>query len=488
MNYLQFSEKNFKKEPRPVRILQFGEGNFLRAFADSFVQTLNETRGFNGNIAVVKPTSRGNFNKFTDQNCMYTVMIRGVSGGQILEETQVVDSIEEVFSPYTDYERFLSYAHAEDLELIISNTTEAGIVFDEKDTFDSHPAATFPGKLTQFLYERFCHFGGSENSGLILLPVELIDNNGDMLKDCVLRFARTWELPSAFLSWVENACTFCNTLVDRIVSGFPAADAEEFFEKLGYEDQLLTVAEPFGLWVIEADEKVRGKILPGCEDLPILFTDNHKPFKERKVRILNGAHTSFAMLAFLCGKDYVRQAMDDPEIYQFIETVLYREVMPCLSLPEEELTSFAEAVLERFRNPFLQHALLSISLNSVSKWRARCMPSLLAYEKAFGKLPACLTFSLAALLCFYCGSRRTSDGLEYTVKDDAEVLEFFQTHQTAAAETLVQNYLARTDFHGQDLNQVPGLTAEVTAHLQTIRKLGIRQALSELLNREYCNE
>ena len=477
----QLSASSRSKTARPVRILQFGEGNFLRAFADSFIQTLNDEGSFDGNIVIIKPTNRGGLEKFMQQDCLYTAVTRGISDGETVESVQLVDSIEETVNPYTDYERFLSYAHSEDLKLILSNTTEAGIVFSESDRFETRPATTFPGKLTQFLYERFCWFHGDLSKGLVLLPVELIDDNGAALKDCVLRFAQAWKLPADFIRWLETSCTFINTLVDRIVSGFPRENAEEFFDTLGYADQLLTVAEPFGLWVIEADEALRQEILPGSASLPILFVKDYRPYKERKVRILNGAHTSFAMLAYLCGLDYVREAMDDPQIHAYIEELLFREVIPCLTLPEDELVCFANAVLERFENPFVKHALLSISLNSISKWRTRCLPSLLAYVEKNNTLPPCLTFSLASLLQFYKGTFRECDGKSYTVKDDDDVLAFFRAHQQSENAVLVSDYLSQTDFHGEDLRRITGLEAAVTAHLDRMDCEGVKGALTALL-------
>ena len=482
MQTRQLNQFICSKETRPIRILQFGEGNFLRAFVDSFVQTLNDEKEYNTNIAVVKPTNRGNLEKFNQQDCLYTVAIRGISNGETIDETQTVNSIAEVFSPYENFDKFMSYAQSEDLELIISNTTEAGIVFDSSDSLCSKPAASFPGKLTQFLYERFSFFSGSDEKGLILLPVELIDNNGDALKKCVLQYAESWKLPQEFTAWIESACTFCNTLVDRIVSGFPSDSANDFFEKLGYNDQLITVGEPFGLWVIEADESTRKKILPGCDNLPILFTDDYRPFKQRKVRILNGAHTSFAMLAWLCGLDYVNESMRHPEIRTFVEQAIFHEIIPCLTLPAEELTAFANAVFERFENPFMKHALLSIALNSVSKWKARCLPSLLDYITKFGGLPECLTFSLAALIAFYRNAFHQTAERTCSVTDDQNVLDFFASHALCSNEKLTYDYLSCEEFHGMNLAQIPGLTEKIAMHLNTIENCGIHQALSRLLS------
>ena len=484
----QLSKKNTDKPCRPIRVLQFGEGNFLRAFCDSFIQTLNNSCGYNGNIAVVKPTNRGDLDKFNAQNCLYTVMLRGIQDGKTVEQTQLIDSIDEILNPYSDYDKFLSCGRLDNLQVIISNTTEAGIVFSETDRLEDRPASSYPGKLTQLLYERFCWCAGNPEKGVILLPVELIDQNGDALKSCVLRLAEKWRLPSAFSDWLNTGCKFCNTLVDRIVSGYPAQEADQLFHQLGYTDNLLTVAEPFGLWVIEADDTVRQKIFPDCTSLPILFTNDQKPYKERKVRILNGAHTSFAMLAWLCGMDYVREAMHDPAIREYVHRVLFREVIPSLSMPEAELVDFAEAVLERFENPFVNHALLSISLNSVSKWRTRCLPSLITYKEKFGSLPKCLTFSLAALLKFYKSASRESDGKTCTINDESSVLDFFISRGTADNASLVSDYLAAADFHGMDLRTIPGLKETVTNNLNDMDRMGVRTALTSFLGSEVRHE
>ncbi len=477
----QLSKKNTVKPRRPIRVLQFGEGNFLRAFTDSFIQTLNDSCGYDGNIVLIKPTPRGNLDQFHMQDCLYTVMLRGIQSGKTVQQTQQIDSIDEIVNPYSDYDAFLSCGRLDSLQIIVSNTTEAGIVYSETDRFEDRPAASYPGKLTQLLYERFRWCNGNPEKGVILLPVELIDQNGDALKACVLRLAERWGLPSAFSDWLNTGCRFCNTLVDRIVSGYPAQEAELLFQKLGYTDNLLTVAEPFGLWVIEADESVRQEIFPNCTSLPILFTDNQKPYKERKVRILNGAHTSFAMLAWLCGMNYVREAMDDSQILEYIQRVLFREVIPSLSLPEAELVDFAQAVLERFENPFVDHALLSISLNSVSKWRTRCLPTLIAYAEKYGSLPRCLTFSLAALLKFYKDAGRDSDGKTCTVNDDSSVLDFFVRHANADNTSLVSDYLSAADFHGMNLCTIPDLEEAVTAYLNAMDSKGVRGALTSFL-------
>lgn len=474
------SEEIHPRPLRPVKIVQFGEGNFLRAFADFFVQLANDSGNYNGDIVIVKPTSKGNITDLFDaQQNLYTVVIRGLKKGRKTEELCLVDSVADVINPYTDFENYLSLARCPDLECIISNTTEAGIVYDEEDNSEGAPASTFPGKLTQFLYERFLNFGGSRASGLHILPCELIDNNADVLKSCILRYVKQWQLPDAFSRWIESSCVFHNTLVDRIVSGFPRSESSRYFERLEYEDFLLTVTEPFALWVIEADEDAVSRARANDRDnnaLPILIAKSVKPYKERKVRILNGAHTAFSMLAWLCGFNYVREAMADPHIKNYVTRLLGQEVVPYLTLPAEELNEFCRQVIERFENPFMDHALLSIALNSVSKWKARCLPSLLAFYQYNKTCPPCLTFSLAALLKFYRTASRTSDGQTHEVQDTDSVLTFFYEYSERSNFDMTSAYLSKTEFHGVDLNKIPSLTEYVVHFLDLMDCYGVSEA------------
>lgn len=484
MNRTILSKKIYNKPQRPIRMLQFGEGNFLRAFADCFLQLANDSGTYNGNAILVKPTSRGNVDKFTTQDCLYNVSVRGMQKGETIDNMLTIDSVSGIVNPYTDFDTYILYSHINTLEFVISNTTEAGILFSANDSLDDKPASTFPGKLTQFLYERFCFYSGSPSSGLHIIPCELIENNGDALKDCILKYSALWFLPADFNYWLENYCEFHNTLVDRIVSGFPEESSNEFFNRLSYEDQLLSVTEPFALWVIEAKRREKHKdfkLFGRVSQLPILITDNCKPYRERKVRILNGAHTSFAMLAWLCGFNYVREAAEDTLISKYIDELIHNEIIPCLSLPADELNSFATDVLERFRNPFMNHALLSISLNSVSKWRTRCLPSLIAYYEKYDALPPLLTFSLAALLKFYTSSSREIDGKEYTLNDDASVLDFFVQNSNTEVYALVHTYFSRNDFHGMDLNTIPGLGEKVADYITQMNELGISETLHILM-------
>ena len=350
---------------------------------------------------------------------------------------------------------------------------------------NTRPPRSYPGKLTKFLFERAEAFDYAPDKGLIILPVELIDDNGIMLKKCVLSLAKQWELGDRFIRWLHDACVFTSTLVDRIVTGYPKAEAEEIWEKLGYEDQLLDTAEPFGLWVIESDRDISKDLPLDACGLPVTFTDNQKPYKQRKVRILNGAHTSFVPAAYLYGYDVVKQAMADPLIKQYILDTLNDEVIPTLTLPKDDLISFAQAVISRFENPFIEHSLLAISLNSVSKWRARCMPSFLSYIENTGRLPKHLTFSLAALMALYQGKEIKNgalicerDGVAYQVLDDEAVLQFFVKYASKTAEVQAEAFLKNESFFGQDLTEIPDLTQTVANILSEIKLNGMQKTLS----------
>ncbi len=476
-----------KKKGRPIRVVQFGEGNFLRAFVDYMIDIANEKGTFDGDIVLIKPIEFGNLDNFHKQDCQYTVSLRGNVNGEGKIINRVVTSVADAVAATDEYEKYMGLATIDTLRFVVSNTTEAGIVYDPSDKFELNPPKTFPGKLTKFLYHRFETFHGDKSKGLVMLPVELIDDNGIMLRKCVMQQIENWGLSDEFRAWVDEACIFTATLVDRIVTGYPKATEQEEWEKLGYEDRIMVTGEPFALWVIESDKDISKEFdLPGA-GLPVIFTDDHHPYKQRKVRILNGAHTSFVLASWLCGNDIVRQSMEDKDVRDFMNKTIFDEVIPTLTLPEEELKKFAGEVVNRFNNPYVDHSLLAISLNSVSKWRARCLPSLLGYVDRFGKLPPHLTFSIAALMAFYNGTeiqdgvlKGDRNGQTYDIKDDMAVLEFFRDNCGKDTETFVKAYLGREDFHGQDLNKVPGLTEAVVSYLDDIRANGMRAALCRI--------
>ena len=483
---------NIHSSNRPIRILQFGQGNFLRAFCDDFIDRANEAGVYDGSIVIAQSVGQKN-PAFAEQNCRYTTVLRGKADGAVVNEAHTVTSIHELVHTTEDYDAFMRLAECPTLEVILSNTTEAGIVYNETDTEVMTPPAGFPAKLTKFLYARFRAFDGDASRGLVVFPTELIENNGDTLRACILRHAGDWQLGQAFIDWVGDACMFCNTLVDRIVTGYPKnkEDADAIFAKLGHTDRLLDVAEPFGLWVIEAPDILRAEaVLPlHRAGLPIIFTDDLTPYRERKVRILNGAHTSFVPAAFLAGEEIVRDCMTHPVIRPYIDACLYCEIIPTLrgKLDEDDLQSFAAAVCERFENPFIDHALLSICLNSVSKWKARVLPSVLDAVRS-GSTPHGLIFSFAALCTFYARGTVTENGwigtrerngepAPYPISDSSEVLAFFV--ENGNRDDLLSRFASHTAFWGMDLTEIPGFAVLAQTYFDAIAERGVLSVMED---------
>lgn len=477
----------------PERVLQFGEGNFLRAFVDYFIDMMNERAGFNSKVVLVQPIAPHSSGLdlakvINDQEGLYTLYLRGFENGQKVNDKRVISCVSRCLNSYADYDALMSCADNPDLRFITCNTTEAGITYDPSCQFTETPPSSYPAKLTQFLYRRFQKFGTEAGKGFIILSCELIDNNGKELEKCVLRYAEQWELEPEFTAWVQSENIFCSTLVDRIVTGYPRAEADQLNEENGYIDQTLDTGEIFGFWVIEGPQSLK-KELPFEEaGLPVLITDDHKPYKQRKVRILNGAHTSMVLGAYLAGQDIVRDCMNDDVICGYMNKAIYDEIIPTLTLPKDELMDFAHSVTERFKNPFIDHALLSISLNSTSKWKARVMPSFLGYVEKNHTLPKCLTASFAFYIAFYHGIRLEDSGLigkrsgnEYTIKDDRDILEFYDAHKNDSNADLAHAVLSNTSFWGQDLTEVPGFEAAVSAYLDEIDANGTYAVMQSLL-------
>ncbi len=477
-----------ERTPRPIRVMQYGEGNFLRAFVDYMLDIANEKGLFDGDVAIVKPIAFGSLDMFRKQNNLYTVCLRGKAGGKVVKENRVVTCVGRTVDAQEEFEAYIALAKEPELQFIVSNTTEAGIVYDAADEFAACPPKTYPGKLTQFLFRRYEHFQGDPGKGLVILPVELIENNGDKLKECVLKLMGTWRLPDGFRAWVEESCVFCSTLVDRIVTGYPRDTVPDYWEELGYEDRLLAVCEPFALWVIESGRDISCMLPLHKAGLPVVFTADQRPFRERKVRLLNGAHTSTVLAAYLMGRDTVGECMADPDIRKYMEETVYREISPTVPLPADEVKAFADSVFERFENPFIRHALLSISLNSVSKWKSRILPSLLDSLTGTGRLPKCLTFSFAALLAFYTVQKQPDgsyagarpDGTAYPVQDDLPALEFFAEHSAKPTGEYARVAAANAAFWGRDLSGIPGFAELAAKYLKQIRTFGPREAMKKL--------
>ncbi len=482
----QLSAKSVEVKKRPIKVLQFGEGNFLRAFVDYMFDICNEKGLFDGSIVLAKPIEFGSLEQFKKQDNIYTVSLRGRVDGEPKVINRIVTSVADTVGVYEEYDRFMEYARLDTLRYIVSNTTEAGIVYDETDSLDAKPPKTYPGKLTKFLYERFNAFKGATDKGLVILPVELIDDNGIELERCVNEFITLWKLPEDFRTWVKESCNFCSTLVDRIVTGYPRGHEEEIWQELGYEDRLVVTAEPFALWVIESKKDLSEELPFVKAGLPVIYTDNQKPYKQRKVRILNGAHTSFVLASYLCGNNIVRESMEDKLIRDFMNATIFDEVIPTLTLPKQDLLDFADAVIGRFNNPYVDHALLSIALNSVSKWKARCMPSFTEYIRLKGENPKHLTFSLAALMAFYSSEKLEGNALignrngeEYKIMDDLAVLEFFRDYSGKSTEEFAKAFLAKESFWGQDLSALGDTYKLVCGYLDDIRTLGMRAAMEK---------
>lgn len=482
--------RKIKEVPsHPIRVVQFGEGNFLRAFADYMIDVANEKGVTDMGVAVVKPIQFGSLELFEKQDNLYTVVLRGQQDGKTVNDARLVTCVEKAVDAFNQYDEYAALAKLDTLKIVISNTTEAGIVFDPADKMELNPPLTFPGKLTKMLYERYQAFSGSEDKGLVIIPCELIEHNGDKLRECVLRLIDTWKLDAGFKAWVEQTCTFCCTLVDRIVTGFPRDSFDEVCQQLGYVDNLVDTAEPFGLWVIESGRDISAEFPLDQAGLPVVFTDDQTPYRERKVRILNGAHTGSVLAAYLCGFEFVGQMMKDSLMRKYVETLVIDEIVPTVKLPREEVLAFANSVFERFENPFIKHRLLDISLNSVSKWKARLLPTFRDQYHEKKALPKLLTFSFAALTAFYNTSKledgvlkAQSEGREYQIKDDAAVLEFFAKHSGKVSDReLVQAFASQESFWGEDLTKYSGFVDTVAAYLDQIKASGMKNIVENLL-------
>lgn len=468
---------NYPAKQYTERILQFGEGNFLRAFANWMIHEMNKQANFDGGVVAVQPIRQGLVNMLNDQDGLYTLYLNGIKNGEAISEHEIIDCIQRGINPYEHYSAYLALADNQDLRFVISNTTEAGIAYNENDRLNDTPPNSFPAKLTALLHKRFQYFNGASDKGLIVIPCELIDRNGDNLKRIILQYAEDWSLGDEFIEWINEDNIFCNTLVDRIVPGYPREKMDAITQELGYKDNLVVEGEQFHLWVIEGPETVKEEIPAEACGLNIVFTDNMEPYRTRKVRILNGAHTSLVPVGYLYGIDKVRESLEDPIVGNFLKEAIFEEICPTLDLPDEELKQFSNDVLDRFRNPYLEHALISISLNSTSKYKTRVLPSVLEYIKRKNKLPKRLLFSLAALIAFYKGER---NGEAIPLKDDAAVLEFFKTQwATNDIPAITKATLQNTSFWGEDLTAYNGLEAAVAENLQDIISKGMETALKD---------
>ena len=448
-----------------IKVVQFGEGNFLRCFADAYFDTLNE-EGYNYSVDILTHR-RSDFADFTSQNNRYNIVIRGVENGENIEKAREIKVVNSIIAPFKQTQEFFALAKDDELKIIISNTTEAGIVYNSEDDFENIEKMSYPARLTRLLFERF----KAKKSGVYILPTELIDNNADRLKECVDAYIKLWNLPDDFKKWNDEQNYYCNTLVDRIVSGYPRDEEAQkrMFELVGWEDKLLCVGEPFGLWAVEKKGEIEKYIIEGKHNIDVVLTDDINCYKKRKVRILNGSHTSIVAMGLMLGKETVYDCMCDEKIALFMENLLKNEIIPFVSSDVVATTEFANSVKSRFLNPYLNHQLISIALNSISKFKARDLESLKDYYEKNGKIPALLTLSLSYLLALYSKVEKKENRYfvylgekDYEIRDEKEHLDFFANGGSAA------DFLKKKEVWGEDLAQYNNLVKTVENNILRI--------------------
>lgn len=483
------------QENLPERVIQFGEGNFMRAFVDWMVNELNKQGLFNGKVAVVQPRSQDKIPLINDQDGLFTLILRGVEKGKKVEKKEIISSVSRGIKVLDQWQELKDLVTSKDIRFIFSNTTEAGLTYLKEDFIEHAPAKSFPGKLTALLYHRYTFFEGSPDSGLIILPCELVEDNGDVLKELVVKIAEDWELPEKFTDWILQHNHFCNTLVDRIVTGYPVDEIDGFTKKLGYHDELLTVGEPYHLFVIDAPHEVREELPFDKAGLNVKW-DDITPFRDLKVRLLNGPHTMMSAVCYLAGADTVQEVMEDKTLRKFIETGMLADIYPTVAMEETEKRQFVEAVTERFLNPYNKHFIKDIALSSVSKFKSRLIPSLVDYVAQNRTLPPSITFALAGLLAYNRPVRVEGSDLfgqrgevEYEIRDNAEVMEAF--HQAWSGydgteeglKVLVEAILSNSVVWGQNLDAiVPHLSSTVAEYLKEILTHGMRAIVEKLVS------
>lgn len=451
-----------------VKIVQFGEGNFLRTFVDLYFDTLNK-EGLDYKVNIVKPITYGTLDKFVAQNNKYHIVLRGAKNGKPVEDVYKVDVLEGVVDPFNDINKFYALAREDDLKIIVSNTTEAGICFNGNDSFDGFENITYPAKLTKFLLERY----NSGKAGVYMLPVELIDNNADELKKCVDNYIKLWNLPEGFKKWNDECNFYCNTLVDRIVSGYPktAEDVDKLEKLIGEPDKLVSIGEPFGLWAVEKKGDIATYIKEGVHNIEVVLTENIKYYKKRKVRVLNGSHTNIVPVGLWSGAVTVYDCMQDEKLSKFLEDTLNEEIVPFVSDDVAATKVFAESIKERFLNPYLNHLLTSISLNSISKWRARDLPSFKDYYERNGIVPKYLTIGFSYLMAIYTNIEKRGESFfvklpsrEIEIQDDKPYLEYF------ASKKSLKEFMADDNVWGEDLTKYNDFYDTVVSNVEKLNK------------------
>lgn len=475
------NKETAQKTIRPEKVIQFGEGNFLRAFVDWIIFNMNEKTDFNGSVVVVQPIEKGMIDMLNGQDCLYHVNLQGLDNGEPVNSLTKIDVISRALNAYTQNEEFMHLAEQPEIRFVISNTTEAGIAFDPTCKFTDKPASSYPGKLTQLLYHRYEYFKGDMSKGLIVFPCELIFLNGHKLKECILQYIDLWNLGEDFKNWFLNACGVYATLVDRIVPGFPRKEIDDIKAKLGYDDNMVVQGEFFHLWVIEAPAEIANEFPADKAGLNVLFVPSEEPYHERKVTLLNGPHTVLSPVAYLSGVNIVRDACQHPIIGKYINKVMFDELMETLNLPKEELQKFANDVLERFVNPFVDHQVTSIMLNSFPKYETRDLPGLKTYLARKGELPKGLVLGLAAIITYYKGGVR-EDGAEIVPNDAPEIMELLNNlWATGNTRSVAEGVLAEESIWKSNLNEIPGLTDLVVQYLDSIQSVGMLETVKSIL-------
>lgn len=454
--------------------IQFGEGNFLRAFVDYCIQILNDKTSFSGKVNIIQPLPEGMIEQLKIQNGKYNLFHEGIIQGKTIRDRMQINCVKQMNNPYQEFDQFLELAENENLTFVFSNTTEAGIVLDTKDQFTEKPPRSFPGKLTRLLHHRYKTFNGDPSKVLHIMPSELIEQNGTKLKKIILELSKIWKLEDHFISWI-NQNHFYNTLVDRIVPGFPKKDLDFYKKELFFDDQLIVTCEPFFLWVIEGNPELL-KIFPidRLKEIDVKVVPDLGIFRTRKVRILNGSHTTMVPVGLLHGTKTVSDILKNDFLKTFLSQTLFDEIIPSVDLDKQQLNDYAHSVLERFSNPFIIHKLESISLNSISKFKVRVLPSLISYLRKQGKVPKNLTFSMAALIYFY--GKEVSKH-PYPLKDDPEIIAFFnKIWSKRNIEKVVVETLSNTDLWDKNLAEISPL------------KYSLTKALNALVNHDKINE
>lgn len=464
----------------PERIIQFGEGNFLRAFVDWIVFNMNNKADFNSSVVIVQPLANGMIDMLNDQDGLYHLNLQGLDKGKAVDSIELIDVVSRCLNPYSQFQDYLKLAENPDMRFVISNTTEAGIAFDESCKLDDALASSFPGKLTQLLYHRFKTFDGAMDKGLIMLPCELIFHNGTELKKCIEQYIAFWNLGEEFAQWFEKACGVYCTLVDRIVPGYPRDTINEILEKVQLDDKMVVKAEIFHLWVIEAPESVAKEFPADKAGLNVLFVPSEKPYHDRKVTLLNGPHTVMSPVAYLSGIDTVSEGLKDDVIAKFVDKVMFEELLETLDLPKAELEKFGADVLDRFKNPFVKHFYTSIMLNSFPKFKTRDLPGLKIYLERQGKLPEGLVLGLAGIITYYKGGKRGD--VEIVPNDDKAITDLLtELWSTGDVAKVAQGVLAADFIWGEDLNLVEGLTAKIVENLTSIQEKGMYETVKAII-------